>query len=353
MKEVVTPGLCTVCGTCIAACPYNALILREESFKRLELHELEVTQDIYKSIENLCEKCGFCYYNCPEIMFNLEKAEEDEFGAVAKDELGHVLKAYMTQATDKKILKNAQCGGVATALLKYTLENELVDAAVAVTSTEYPAWKPKPVVITDPKNLWKVQKTKYTPAATVIGVSSALYEWGRSKIAVVATPCQVRGIWTTKTRPKGYSKIFNSIRLIIGLFCYGTYPYNGLFIKFLAKRHGIILSSINKIDLDTEKIRVYVNNELKLEVHRRQLHRYLRKSCRYCRDFTNRLADVSLGGVGSPEKWTTVLIRTKRGKKIFEDAIKEGYIKAKPLSDRELEEIKELARLKLKEGVTD
>lgn len=181
---------------------------------------------------------------------------EDEFGTVAKDELGHFLKACMAQATDKKILKNAQCGGVATALLKYTLENKLVDAAVAVTATEHPAWKPKPMVITDPKNLWKVQKTKYTPAATVIGISSALCEYKRSKIAVVATPCQVRGIWTTKTIPKGCSKTFSSIKLIIGLFCYGTYLYNDLFIKFLAKKHGIIPSSINKIDLDTEKIRV-------------------------------------------------------------------------------------------------
>ncbi len=353
MKEVVAPGLCTVCGTCIAACPYNALILREESFKRLELHELEVTRDIYKSIKDLCEKCGFCYYNCPEIMFNLEKAEEDLFGAVAKDELGRVLKAFMAQSTDKKILKNAQCGGVATSLLKYTLENKIVDAAVAVAATEHPAWRPKPAVITESLNLWKIQKTKYTPAATVIGVSSALYEWGRTKIAVVATPCQVRGIWTTRTIPKGYSKIFNSLRLIIGLFCFGTYSYNDLFVKFLAEKQGITPSSINKIDLDTEKIRVYVNNELKLEVHRRRLHRYLRKSCRYCRDFANRLADVSLGGVGSPEKWTTVLIRTKRGKKNFEDAVKEGYIRAKPLSDRGLEEIKELARLKLEEGVPD
>ena len=353
MKEVITPGLCTVCGTCIAVCPYHALILREESFKRLELDELEVTPDIYESIEDLCERCGFCYHNCPETTFDLEEAEEDEFDSVAKDELGHFLKAYRAQAADKNILKNAQCGGVATALLKYALENRLVEAAVGVAATEHPAWKPRPLVITDPKNLWKIQKAKYTPAATVIGVSSALYEWGRSKIAVVATPCQVRGIWTTNISPKGYSKIFRSIELMIGLFCYGTYPYNSLFMKFLAKKHGITPSSVNKIDLDTEKIRVYVNNKPKLEVHRHQLHKYLRKSCRNCRDFTNRLADASLGGVGSPKKWTTVLIRTERGKKIFEDAVKEGYIKAKPLSDRGLEKVKWLARLKLKEGITD
>ena len=98
-------------------------------------------------------------------------------------------------------------------------------------------------------------------------------------------------------------------------------------------------------------MRVYENNELKLEVHRRQLRRYLRESCRKCRDFANRLADISLGGVGSPEKWTTVLIRTERGRKAFGEAVRGRHIKAKPLSDEALERIRELARSKLEEGI--
>ncbi|MDH5441771.1 MAG: Coenzyme F420 hydrogenase/dehydrogenase, beta subunit C-terminal domain [Candidatus Bathyarchaeota archaeon] len=351
VKEVVTPGLCTVCGTCIAVCPFNALILREESFKRLELHELEITRDTRRSIEDLCEHCGFCYYNCSETTFDLEKAEKGEFGSVAKDELGHFVEAYMAQATDEGILENAQCGGVATALLRYMLESKAADAAVVVTSTEDPPWKPKPTVIVDPKDLWMAQKTKYTPAATVIGVRSALYEWVRSRVAVVATPCQVRGIWTATTSPKGYVRMLRSIELMVGLFCYGTYSYNDLFIDFLAGKHGISLSGIGRIDLDTEKLRVYVHGELELEVHRRDVGRYLRKSCRDCHDFTNRLADVSLGGVGSPEKWTTVLIRTERGKKIFDDAARRGYVKVDPLPVGALEKIKGLARLKLEEGV--
>ena len=353
MREVINPGLCTVCGTCVAVCPYNVLILREEIFKRLGLHELEVTHDIYESIEELCQQCGYCYYNCPIVSFDLEKAEKDEFGYIAKDELGNFIEAYMAQATDSKTLENAQRGGVATALLKYMLEKRLIDAAVGVTTTEHPAWKPKPMVITKPENLMKIQKAKYTPAATVIGVNSAIYEWNRSRIAVVATPCQVHGMWTMETSPRGHRKIFDSLKLVIGLFCYGTYSYNDLFINFLAKKHGIIPSSISKIDLDTEKLRVYVDDELKLEVHRNQLHKYLRKSCKNCNDFTNRLADISLGGIGSTEKWTTVLVRTKRGKKTFDDAVKEGYIKVKPLPTEGLEKIKELARLKFQRGVVD
>lgn len=57
--------------------------------------------------------------------------------------------------------------------------------------------------------------------------------------------------------------------------------------------------------------------------------------------------------LGSPEKWTTVLIRTERGQKILENAMKEGHIEAKPLSNEGLEKMKGLARLKLEEGVTD
>jgi len=151
----------------------------------------------------------------------------------------------------------------------------------------------------------------------------------------------------------GYSRIFRSIELLIGLFCYGTYSYNDLFTEFLAGKQSIIPSSINRIDLDTEKMRVYVDDELRLEVHRHQLYRYLRKSCRHCRDFTNRLSDVSLGGVGSTKRWTTVLIRTERGSRIFDDATEEGYIVAKPLPDRRLDKIRRLARLKFEKGITD
>lgn len=104
MNEVVVPGLCTVYGTCIAACPYNVLTIRGESFKRVDLQELEVPTTMYQNIEALCEHYGFCYHNCPEIMFNLEQAETEQFGAISTDDLGHVLIWYKTQAMRTQVI---------------------------------------------------------------------------------------------------------------------------------------------------------------------------------------------------------------------------------------------------------
>ncbi len=58
---------------------YYAKNLREELICRVaeafeDLHEFEVTHDIYESIEQLCQQCGYCYYNCPVTSFDLEKS---------------------------------------------------------------------------------------------------------------------------------------------------------------------------------------------------------------------------------------------------------------------------------------
>ncbi|MFW9950017.1 MAG: Coenzyme F420 hydrogenase/dehydrogenase, beta subunit C-terminal domain, partial [Candidatus Thorarchaeota archaeon] len=45
-----------------------------------------------------------------------------------------------------------------------------------------------------------------------------------------------------------------------------------------------------------------------------------------CRDFSNVYSDISFGGLGSQDGYTTSIIRTKAGEKIYNEALKEGYI---------------------------
>jgi coenzyme F420-reducing hydrogenase beta subunit len=48
-----------------------------------------------------------------------------------------------------------------------------------------------------------------------------------------------------------------------------------------------------------------------------------------CPDFSAEYADISFGGLGSPEGYTTVLIRSEMGKWIYRGALTAGYLKEK------------------------
>jgi len=352
-EKVIKAGICHICGACIAACIYGALVVRGETLKRLELKELEVTPDIYESIEELCEHCGFCYYNCPYNVFDLDEIEKKIFGSVSNTILGHYKAIYSARATDKEILRRAQRGGATTAILKFLLDKKYVKGVIVAKTHEIDAWKPIPSVVTKPSDLIGTQKTKYTPSPQLIAVREAVLSWKLTNLAMVATPCEVHGLWAMRLSPYGVLKMADAVRFVIGTFCYGTYSYKDLFLNFLMKKHGIPPSSITKIDLDTHRLKVYVHGELKLDVSRHEIHDYLRGSCRICKDFTARLADISVGGIGSEEGWTTVIIRTDIGEKIFNEAAKEGYLEIKEISEEGKKEIINLAETKYKYGVNE
>jgi len=73
-----------------------------------------------------------------------------------------------------------------------------------------------------------------------------------------------------------------------------------------------------------------------------QLNDYMRPACNACNDFTNVYADISFGGLGSNEGFTTAIPRTEKGKKILMNAINEGVITCLELNLDEKKETKEL-----------
>jgi coenzyme F420 hydrogenase subunit beta len=46
-----------------------------------------------------------------------------------------------------------------------------------------------------------------------------------------------------------------------------------------------------------------------------------RHACHFCSDYTAEFADLSFGGLGSPEGWTTVITRSKLGQEVLTDAL--------------------------------
>jgi predicted transcriptional regulator len=57
-------------------------------------------------------------------------------------------------------------------------------------------------------------------------------------------------------------------------------------------------------------------------------------SCGVCTDFTDELADISVGGAYPLEGWSTVIVRTKAGEEFFNKAVEEGVLKTQPIEDQ-------------------
>ncbi len=51
-----------------------------------------------------------------------------------------------------------------------------------------------------------------------------------------------------------------------------------------------------------------------------QLDFMKRYACHYCNDYAAEFADLSFGGIGAPEGWTTVMARSPLGRAIMADA---------------------------------
>lgn len=65
-----------------------------------------------------------------------------------------------------------------------------------------------------------------------------------------------------------------------------------------------------------------------------EVKQYARGSCSFCWDFSSELADISVGGLGL-DGWTFVVIRTKEGEEIFEEAEKALVLKTRSVEKEE------------------
>jgi coenzyme F420 hydrogenase subunit beta len=64
----------------------------------------------------------------------------------------------------------------------------------------------------------------------------------------------------------------------------------------------------------------YRDGELAVDEPVKDFHGAALKGCDECADFLGRSADISVGSVGSMTGWTSVLIRTERGRLAFQAA---------------------------------
>ncbi|KKG72278.1 hypothetical protein DU43_02815, partial [Methanosarcina mazei] len=94
---------------------------------------------------------------------------------------------------------------------------------------------------------------------------------------------------------------------------------------------------------------VYTDRGNVATVPLKDTHKYEQPGCHVCLDYVSNLGDISTGSVGSPEGWSTVFIRTRKGNEVWSRAVDEGLFETKPIEDVKpgLDLLRKLAKEKI------
>lgn len=165
-------------------------------------------------------------------------------------------------------------------------------------------------------------------------------------VAMIGTPCHM----VAAAKMDRFSDYLGEspLDIKIGLFCMENFSYS--YMKQLLDEHDTEMKDVVECRVEKNYLWFYLTEDRLLKIPLKEAKRCMRKNCQICMDFTSELSDISVGSVGSPDKWSTIIVRTERGLELLKDAERDKYIKTKPLTESGLKIIERLAGKKKKEN---
>ena len=316
IAEVQRRGLCHQCGGCVTFCSamgYGALELSEMGRPRF--------RDPGK-----CIQCGICYMICPEVdVLDAEIKRK----LMWEEPMGCVMEATVVQARDEAIRARATDGGAVTAILAHLFDTGEIDGA-AVTRQVGP-FKRQPWLAANKTEviesagshfdrsqsssitLYTQDYSTYSPSVRTLG---PMIRKGLSRVALVGTPCQINTVRKMQTLGVAPS---DSIYCTLGLFCSGNYIFGDRRREKIERMGNFRWSDVEKVNIKDECIIRLANGEVRT-IPLDDLDFVKRRACRFCDDYAAEYADISFGGIGAEDGWTTVVARTGIGLRILNEA---------------------------------
>lgn len=224
----------------------------------------------------------------------------------------------------------AQWTGIATALGAALLETGAVDAVLCVAADPEDRWKPRPVIVTDPAGMVHARGMRMGFAPTLALLEPARAA-GHRRIAMIGIPCQTYALRALEAQ-LGLDALY-----VIGTPCSDN-TTTANFHRFLSL-----------VDRTPDRVsylefrpdyRVEIRYDdgrptrtvpfLKLPLADLPAD-FFPVTCRTCVDYTNRLADITVGYMGgSGDQW--LILRNRRGAELL--ALLGDRIVTRPLDSR-------------------
>ena len=313
IHDVQEPGLCHRCGGCVTFCSavnFGALELDADGKPRY-------------ADEDKCIECGLCYTICPEID---ELNEETKQKLGWSPPIGRVIETTLARAIDESIRAKATDGGVVTALLVHLFKSGKIDGAI-VTRQAGP-FQREPFLAMSEADIRDAagfffdtshgmkRFSDYYLTYSQFREFHPLIQKGLQRVAFVGTPCQIRAV-----RRMQILNIIpaDSIKFCLGLFCSGNFVFGEKQREKLAEIGGFQWADVSKVNIKTD-LMVHLKSGVTKHIMLDELEFMKRFACYFCPDYSAEYADLSFGGIGAAEGWTTVITRTPVGRAVMADA---------------------------------
>ena len=341
-KLVIDQGICSGCSTCAAFCER---IEMDKNGQAVLVEDAECNMNI-GAIK--CSDEGMCYDICPMLSFSKPELEKEVFGEVRKDEdMGYYRKVVAARSKKKEILEKAQDGGAVTSILAAALEAKMIDGSVTTNRTG--EWTTSADIATTKEELVQSAGTKYVRAPATMKFGQSIRDVRR--IALVGTGCQTLGATRTitsllkdvaeKTKESETPLDFT----LIGLFCFENFPYECI-KNALEREFGVKIEEIVKTDITRGKFIITKKDGSTDKKPVKTFDECVPEACNLCTDFTAEFSDIGVGSIGTEDGWSTVIVRSEKGEKLLDNAVKLGYLEV--TDEVKLDDIKKNRGLKKK-----
>ncbi|NOR59138.1 MAG: hypothetical protein GQ469_00675 [Methanosarcinales archaeon] len=316
-SKIIQTNMCTVCGTCISACPLYYIQMVEGKPKRPKK-------------KAACKNCSVCFDSCYRTSGEI----------ISDGSIGQYLRVVSAKYNGSGTYQD---GGIVTAVLRYAHDMQLIDGAVLTRGSRMPM----PFVATCAEDFNACAMTRYGVSPVLMNIRTAIVEHELDKLAVVGTPCHIQSVSHLQ---QANPELSSAMVLSIGLFCSENFAHSHI---------AELMDFIGLEEEDVEKVTV-LNGRLVIQARDRNtsipvsdLKTWVPNHCLFCKDYTSELADISVGSEGSPEGWSTVVIRTKKGDEIFSELERTGQVSTSSIPVNELERLMEASERKRKRATIE
>lgn len=219
----------------------------------------------------------------------------------------------MLQASLRRPLDGAQWSGITTRIAERLLETGAVDAVLTMGSDPADRWRPVPVLVTKAADLaaCRGMRMGYAPLLSLLEPARAA---GHRRLAVIGIPCQVYALRALEAE-LGFDKLY-----VIGTPCSDNTTTERFheFLALLTDRPETITYLEFRADYHVE-IRFADGSRRAVPFLQLPLSQlpsdFFPLTCRTCVDYTNVLADLTVGYMGGRgEQW--LLVRNDRGEEL-------------------------------------